>query len=764
MDPELTSPLNSKSQEEKVANRRALIQFITAAGLSIRATNVLLQNCSSLEELHLLSKKTLLTFPNCGRKTVREILSSLDTIRGKVSAETPPSVKEQLAEPPEESSIYLLPLFSSKEIEDVAVEDLHSGFRALTKLADLDLSARTANVLHGLGIETIGEVILTPRSELLGQQNFGRKSLSELKELVRSLCLTENDAPGSLANESVSIDYTGYDAMVSSFVQQCEKNKRNQKLLMKRLCFQEGKLPTLEEIGQYFEITRERTRQILKKATAKLQIKANLDKVAHFWERLDCILAQGGGIIHLGSLPTALKNEFNWSTPPYYRALGQLLLLRQPDATYKEEDDLFMVESECLTCDQPLQRLLALDFEAAESFHVQVIAAKLCDHCQNRCPWKRPVTTFHRAFIERLVEQSEGRLVLHGNVVLTHDKWVGKYCENLEGVACHVLESHGKPMHFSEIASAIRRKNAKYSQISDRNVHAAIIRYDKIEIINRGNYGLKSWGLGGYRSVSTAIEEFIDEKGLPQRRQDIIQYLNGEYTEGNITSALATETRFTSIGDGFYDRPQNWEQRSCQNLIEPFPVSVAEFVRYLVGRNNTSCKLVMAFIFIRSMNKNGAIYLSKLKEMFYNFYLSRHKQGLIVETDTAVVSRIGELPVSEIKNKACSEPLKSFLNSSFFIQFSQNGGKLRLTDILTAELGKDSVRDIVLITILKAIDDYFQKIAPSVVSYVQEPEKHHKVAEPSSLAIKKSEEPGIDSSNTTPTISIKKKKRGKIRL
>ena len=164
------------------------------------------------------------------------------------------------------------------------------------------------------------------------------------------------------------------------------------------------------------------------------------------------------------------------------------------------------------------------------------------------------------------------------------------------------------------------------------------------------------------------------------------------------------------------------------------------------------------------MDEHGAIYLFKLKEMFYNFYLSRHKKGLVVEVDNAVVNSIGELPASEVKNKACSEPLKSFLNSEFFIQFSQNGGKLRLADNLAVELGKDSFSDVVLITILKAIADYFQKITPTTVIYEQGTEQHHEIAEPSYPAVNESEEAGVDIGSGTPTISIKKKKRGKIRL
>lgn len=732
---------------------REFQSYIAAADLSVRATNVLVQNCSSLEEFNSLSEEILLNFPNCGRKTVREILSFLVTIRSAGVLTSPPSSQEQLALPPKEYSISILPLFSSKKLKGVAVVDLHPDFQAFTKLADLIISTRTANVLYDCDMKIIGDVMLTPGSDLLKRKNFGRKSLNELKGVIRALCLPDNHSDG--LND---VDYSSYDEMVASFIGQCVKNKRDQDLFMRRLCFSEGKVPTLEELGQQCDISRERARQILKKGLDKLRVKANLDRLEYFWQQLDHLVVQGGGLIKLGTLPTVLQAEFAWPTAPSPPALGQVLMIRYPNLILASPTDLLKIECNCLACDLPGQQLLSLDFEATDSFHVQVVAARLSEHCQKRCPWHKPVTTFHRAFIERLVDKSDGRLMLHDDVVLPHYRWRGKYCKNLEDVIGHVLESNGEPMHFREIANGIRRKNDNFAEISDHNVHAAIMRYKTIEIIGRGTYGLKSWGLGGYRSVSTAIEELIDEKGLPQRRQDIIHHLQGEFSEQNITASLTVETRFTSIGDGFYDRPQNWQQRSCQGFIKQLPEPVAELAHYLMGRNNTSYKLVMAFIFIRSMDEEGAIYLYKLKDMFYNFYLSRHKKGLVVEIDTAVMSRIGELSPVEIKNKACKEPLKSFLSTEFF----QNGAKLRLLESVIFELSKKTTRDLLLITILKAIADYFQKINLSVVVTAPGGTTRYEVAEPRQELHRS--EPENELEQHAPTISIKKKGRGKIKL
>jgi hypothetical protein len=286
------------------------------------------------------------------------------------------------------------------------------------------------------------------------------------------------------------------------------------------------------------------------------------------------------------------------------------------------------------------------------------------------------------------------------------------------------------------------------------------MRYNSIEIINRGRYGMKSWGLGGYRSVSTAVEELIDEKGLPQKRANILSALRREFSEQNISASLTVETRFTNIGDGFYDRPQNWRQRNCQDLIELLPDPVAALANYLVNHNNTSYKLVMAFIFVRSMDEDGSIDLFKLKDMFYNFYRSRYKKGLVVETASSVMSRIAELPPADIKNKASKKPLESFLYSSFFQEYSQNGSRLKLVEPLVIELRQGGTRDTLLITILKAIDDYFLKIIPTIAAPSASPS-------PQSMELHqelKRDEPLVEAENTSPAFAIKKRRRGKIEL
>ena len=49
---------------------------------------------------------------------------------------------------------------------------------------DLELSVRSANCLKNAGINTIGELVQKTEADMLKTKNFGRKSLSEIKDIL----------------------------------------------------------------------------------------------------------------------------------------------------------------------------------------------------------------------------------------------------------------------------------------------------------------------------------------------------------------------------------------------------------------------------------------------------------------------------------------------------------------------------------------------------------------------------------------------------
>ena len=98
--------------------------------------------------------------------------------------------------------IYHFMLFSDEKItlenpdqegnQEFDEEVLHMRQLLKTKLTDasLNLSVRALNCLKAADVETLGDLVQYNKTDLLKFRNFGKKSLSELDDLLESLNLT----------------------------------------------------------------------------------------------------------------------------------------------------------------------------------------------------------------------------------------------------------------------------------------------------------------------------------------------------------------------------------------------------------------------------------------------------------------------------------------------------------------------------------------------------------------------------------------------
>ncbi len=72
------------------------------------------------------------------------------------------------------------------ETEEFDETSLHMRQLLKTKLVDMDLSVRALNCLKAADVETLGELVSYNKNDLLKFRNFGKKSLTELEDLIES--------------------------------------------------------------------------------------------------------------------------------------------------------------------------------------------------------------------------------------------------------------------------------------------------------------------------------------------------------------------------------------------------------------------------------------------------------------------------------------------------------------------------------------------------------------------------------------------------
>ncbi|HOP03441.1 MAG TPA: DNA-directed RNA polymerase subunit alpha [Tenuifilaceae bacterium] len=96
--------------------------------------------------------------------------------------------------------IYHFMLFSDEKItldsddkfanDEFDEEVLHMRQLLKTKLVDLDLSVRALNCLKAADVDTLGDLVRFNKNDLLKFRNFGKKSLTELEDLLEAMNLS----------------------------------------------------------------------------------------------------------------------------------------------------------------------------------------------------------------------------------------------------------------------------------------------------------------------------------------------------------------------------------------------------------------------------------------------------------------------------------------------------------------------------------------------------------------------------------------------
>ncbi len=74
--------------------------------------------------------------------------------------------------------------------EEFDEEVLHMRQLLKTKLVDMDLSVRAFNCLKAADVDSLGDLVKYNKNDLLKFRNFGKKSLTELEDLLSQMNLT----------------------------------------------------------------------------------------------------------------------------------------------------------------------------------------------------------------------------------------------------------------------------------------------------------------------------------------------------------------------------------------------------------------------------------------------------------------------------------------------------------------------------------------------------------------------------------------------
>ncbi|PVA40496.1 hypothetical protein DDJ98_02455 [Mycobacteroides abscessus] len=272
---------------------------------------------------------------------------------------------------------------------------------------------------------------------------------------------------------------------------------------------------TLDQIGQQYDVTRERIRQIEGKARGTMMsVISEEGPLAMAAACARDLIETIRPLNDLLELMPALGKVVEQVRQPAWRVLDRL------DDAYEIEDDWCVVP----TMNAVLELTRTQLAERANQYGV--IRLDELDLVQSNHPDLRSDLTAswltHCGYI------------VSGENVLTRTSSVGDY-------AAAVLFLEGSPLSAQEIVDRF------VFERSGRSLGNSLSDDDRFERVDRDRWALKEWGLEAYTGIRSMIRELVARNGGRARLNDVVEHITSRYSvSGSSVIAYASAAPFTT--------------------------------------------------------------------------------------------------------------------------------------------------------------------------------------------------------------------------
>ena len=273
-----------------------------------------------------------------------------------------------------------------------------------------------------------------------------------------------------------------------------------------------GNKETLEQIGEMLSITRERVRQLEKAILIRLQISAEENQIPELAAAEKIIIRNLTEMGRLARLSDLSDKIYGRPASASERTGIYFIATFAKGLTVIEENDKYHAA-----------------IGIAEYGDSKAIRAKIDEIVKLIKEHKSPMTLDeldeslnyeHPDHIRAVASIS--KLLATLNDVWGLAKWPAVNPKNIRDKIFVILETKKEPMHFSDIAKAIKESSFKRKNVTIQAIHNELIKDPRFILIGRGIYALSSWG---YKkgTISEIIVSILEKSTEPLTREEIVK-------------------------------------------------------------------------------------------------------------------------------------------------------------------------------------------------------------------------------------------------
>lgn len=345
-----------------------------------------------------------------------------------------------------------------------------------------------------------------------------------------------------MTSKEDSAEHQLLETVVSDLLGYLDQDRERQ-IITRRFGLQ-GKTETLEQIGEFLGITRERVRQLEKAILIRLKIAADdskIDSLPAFEKIIMRQLIENGNIIKTRQLS---HNIFGQSATDCQ--VFQLSFIAEISTK------LVLIDEN----DSYAQAIAMAEFGDAKAYRKRIDEiVKLIK--SNKQPMTieqldQQLNYNHPNQIIALTRIAKKLATLNGFWGMANDPNVNP--RNIKDKIYVVLKQNDQPMHFSAIADQIANSNFKRKDVTKQAIHNELIKDKRFVLIGRGIYALNEWG---YKkgTVADIIADVIKQHGKPMYRDDIVKQVlkRRKVKETTVLLNLQARPEFKRVAKATYD-------------------------------------------------------------------------------------------------------------------------------------------------------------------------------------------------------------------
>jgi predicted Zn-ribbon and HTH transcriptional regulator len=298
---------------------------------------------------------------------------------------------------------------------------------------------------------------------------------------------------------------------------------------------------TLEQIGELLGITRERVRQLEKAVVTRLKASAERDlpNIKQVESVLSAHLASMGKVARISDLSQRLSANNSKTDQAQVAFLANL----SPGIAVIDDNDHFFhsvglaSEHTEKNIRERVNKIIEAITEIGEPTDIKKVADK--------------VGSSDARHTEALASISKNIASLNGRWGLI--KWPMVNPKNIRDKIYVILHENKKPMHFNEIAKAIKGSTLKRKDVTTQAIHNELIKDPRFVLIGRGIYALKEWGFKK-GTVSDVIAEVLRKENGPLHRDEIVRRVlkSRHVKETTILLNLQSKPQFKRVAKATY--------------------------------------------------------------------------------------------------------------------------------------------------------------------------------------------------------------------